>query len=389
MGRSGPAGGIRRLSPLEQAAGLPLGPGEPGGISVLPAETWPDPLQALQATVLPLVARQPCLVSFSGGRDSSAVLAIAVAAARAAGYPDPVPVTLRFPGVESTEESDWQELVVRHLGVKNWERVDITTELDFLGPLARTALSRHGLLWPANAHFLIPVLRIASGAAVLTGLDGDGLFGAWRWARARALLRARIRPRPRDAARVGLMLAPAAVRRAWLGRAALPGVTWLRPVAAASARAVLATEAAGEPRSWDRRVQWYAERRHLQLCQSALALLGEDYGTHVAHPLLDAGFLAALARAGGTVGYGSRTAVMRALFAGMLPDRLLSRPIKAEFGRGLWGPEARAFAAGWGGQGIDPDLLDVDSFRMASAVANPPIAAATVIQAAWVAGQVK
>jgi asparagine synthase (glutamine-hydrolysing) len=52
---------------------------------------------ALFAAIEPALASGKCLVAFSGGRESSWVLAVATEAARSHGYADPIPVTLRFP----------------------------------------------------------------------------------------------------------------------------------------------------------------------------------------------------------------------------------------------------------------------------------------------------
>lgn len=131
--------------------------------------------------VRPALLRQPCVVSFSGGRDSSAVLAVAVRLARREGLALPVPVTMRFADAEDTHESDWQELVIRHLGLKEWVRLDLTDELDLLGPISTDVLLRHGLLWPPNSFAHLVILREAPGGSLLTGLDGDGVFGNWRY----------------------------------------------------------------------------------------------------------------------------------------------------------------------------------------------------------------
>ena len=59
------------------------------------------PLAALEEAILPALRRPPCLVSFSGGRDSSCVLAAATRAARREGLQPPVPVTLRVSNAPS------------------------------------------------------------------------------------------------------------------------------------------------------------------------------------------------------------------------------------------------------------------------------------------------
>ena len=129
--------------------------------SSLPDPDGSTPLRALQQELLPALLRPPCMVSFSGGRDSSAVLAAAVALARREGLPPPIPVTNVFPEAPDTDEHHWQERVVRHLGLTDWVRLQHTDGLDLLGPYAQRVLQRHGLLWPFNVHFHVPLLEAA------------------------------------------------------------------------------------------------------------------------------------------------------------------------------------------------------------------------------------
>src|SRR5687768_3761316 len=107
------------LTPVETATGIVLGDGaDPGPLpAVPPGETA---LAALERACLPALERGRCCVSFSGGRDSSIVLATATRVARREGLPLPLPVTNRFPLAGHTDESHWQELVVRHLGLDDW-----------------------------------------------------------------------------------------------------------------------------------------------------------------------------------------------------------------------------------------------------------------------------
>ena len=217
-----------------------------------------------------------------------------------------MPATLRFAGAPTTQETDWQELVIGHLGLADWEVIELGGELDHLGELACGALRRHGLLWPANAHFHEPLFARAAGGSLLTGLDGDGLLGS-SWAPVRAAL---ARPGPvelRAVLRAGLAVAPARVRAARRRRQPLEGLSWLRPAAADHVRRAWADDTAGEPIRWDRRVGWYARRRHLRLGVHSLGLLADAHDTRVSHPLLDPGFLAALAAEGGRGGFGPAT----------------------------------------------------------------------------------
>jgi len=141
--------------------------------------------------------RTPCLIAFSGGRDSSALLAVAVDLARREGLSLPVPVTLRFAST-ATHEAEWQELVVRHLGLEDWVRLDYGAELDMVGPIAADGLRRHGLLYPANAHLIVPMAQAAAGGSILTGLGGDDVFGNWPWHDVASTLARRRSMRPRD-----------------------------------------------------------------------------------------------------------------------------------------------------------------------------------------------
>lgn len=367
------------LTDLELAAGIAFGQGSG---PVLP-RTDLQPAQALADACVAGLRHEPCLVSFSGGRDSAAVLAIATRMAAQRGLAAPVPVTLRFPGVASTEESRWQELVIGHLGLSDWVRIEIGGELDFLGTRACEGLADHGLLWPANAHFHSPIFELAAGGTVLTGLDGDGLLGGWRWQRAQAVLAGRARPLPRDLMRVALALAPVPARAAVLGLRGSPHGGWLRPGSRRRLAWRLASETAGQPRRWRQRVQWFARRRYLQVGVHSLAMLARSHDVEVHHPLLDPVFLSALAAHGGPAGYGTRGRALRALLGDLLPAALLERESKAEFGMAFWGRQARCFAERWDGAGIDPQLVDAERLRTTWRQSNPPLAAATVLQHAW------
>ncbi|MEN5074875.1 asparagine synthase-related protein, partial [Isoptericola cucumis] len=153
-----------------------------------------DPLDELKDAVRRSSAGRPVAVTFSGGRDSSAVLAVATAVAREDGLPDPVPVTFCYPGVAEADETDWQERVVAHLGLSTWRRLTVEDENDLLGREAQASLLRRGPLFPATMHVKDAMLRGLAGRVVLTGEGGDEVFGDRR---ARALLRtARERARP-------------------------------------------------------------------------------------------------------------------------------------------------------------------------------------------------
>ncbi|HEY1651156.1 MAG TPA: asparagine synthase-related protein [Acidimicrobiales bacterium] len=370
------------LTRLERAAGVALG-AQP--MAPLPDGPSGSARAALELVVARFLERAPCVVSFSGGRDSSAVLAVATLVARRDGLPLPIPFTFRFPGKPLTEESDWQEHVITHLGLEEWQRVDLHDELDLLGDVARRCLTEFGLLWPANAYLHVPVFAAASGGTVLTGLDGDGLFGDWRFGHAQAVLHRRVAPRPRDVVRVGFALAPVPLRRAAYRRRGVFVPGWLSLAAGAGYADAVLDRAAGEPRRWDQRVGWHAGARALYLAQRNLEVIGARDNVQVGNPLLEPEFLAALAHEGGPAGFGDRTQAMRHLVGDLLPAETVERVSKAAFGDAVWLDEARAFIESWDGRGLDPELVDPERLRTAWRTEYPVFHSWTMLHAAWLA----
>ena len=109
------------LSRLELATGLLFG-ASPRPVR-LPDAGGCLPRQALEREILPSLLRPPCLVSFSGGRDSSAILAAAATLARREGLPLPIPATNVIATAEEADESEWQHRVIAHLGLDEWLRI--------------------------------------------------------------------------------------------------------------------------------------------------------------------------------------------------------------------------------------------------------------------------
>jgi asparagine synthetase B (glutamine-hydrolysing) len=371
------------LSPLEVAAGFPL----PDGLTVPKlAPSRLEPRDAFAQSMVAPLSRPPCVVSFSGGRDSSLILAMATDVARREGLPLPVPVTVRPAGDADAEEHGWQERVVTHLGLDDWERVAIGQELDCVGPEAQKLLLRHGILWPANVHFHLPQLERAAGGSVLTGIGGDEVFSDSGWERARMLLARNVRPTSRDVLRLGLALAPRGVKRRRFLKREEVELDWLTPGADAEIGTALAGEAAAEPLGWRRRFGWLLGLRYLDIGTRSLGMLAGDRGVAMHHPFLDRGFVAALAGLPRRRRFAGRTQALAGLFAGVLPQGLESRGSKASFDETLWGAPSRAFASSWDGSGVDPEIVDVDALRrrwQVEGVAGPH----TLLQALWLERQ--
>lgn len=326
----------------------------------------------LDAVLCPALARGPCFVSFSGGRDSSAVLALACDAARRHGLALPIPVTMRFPAARDADERSWQELVLAHLGVSRHEVVTLGEELDALGPAGAAFLRRHGVRWPANAYMHAPLTELARGGTILTGVGGDELFEN--------------SSPPRRLRSVALSRMPrwfrAQVRRR---RDRTDGYGWLTVAGRGRVARALAAEEVSWPYPWDAAVEhWYGTRAFAGL-DGTLALLGHAAAVSIVNPLLAPGVLAELRRAGGARGFPSRADAVRWLTADLLPAAVIERRSKAVFDTPVWGPETRGFVTSWAGEGVDPRAVDVAQLKLECTRAQPDARCLMVVQTAWLA----
>ena len=76
---------------------------------------------------------------------------------------------------------------------------------------------------------------------------------------------------------------------------------------------------------------------------------------------------------------------MRALFGGLLSPAVLGRDDKATFDAVFFAEHARAFAAGWSGEGVPGALVDAEVLRAHWLGDAPPAQSLTLLQAAWLA----
>ena len=318
-----------------------------------------SPRQALEAAVLPALARPPCVVAFSGGRDSSLLLAVAAHVARREGLAPPVPLTLRFPQSPTAEESEWQELVIRHLGIGEWVRREIHDELDFVGPVAQRIMLRHGLLWPANLHFVAAPAEHASGGSLVTGVGGDRVLSSGP---DDALGRSRPRAVLRNVARGAFRSLPARARAPHYARRVRGSAPWLRAPAVEALVARTLTQPL-EPGACDARLEHVHRERLHALVRHGVELLANDEDAQAVLPFLDTGFLASLARFLGPRGIGGRTALMDALGGDLLPERLVARQTKAVFPEAYCNRHTREFVQAWHGDGVDDTLVDAERLR--------------------------
>jgi hypothetical protein len=342
-----------RVSCLEAASCVVVGAFEVASEHV--GQPAGDPVVALERAVIPALQRAPCLVSFSGGQDSSLVLAAAVRTARREQLPLPIPVSWQPTDAPHAEESAWQQLVVDALEVTDWLRLPTGDDLDFVGPVATQVLRRHGVLFPANAYFHAPLLEQAAGGSLLTGFGGDQVLGRLS--------------RPR--------------RPAWWPQPtpSPPTFGWLRPAAARSVRRNLRREARARPRSYDGRPAWALTRRDLELARLSLDLLGGDTDTKLVHPLLDPAFLAALCSSGPSPeAAGGRSRLLAQVFGREYPERVLRWRPKARFGEVFWRRHSRSVVVAWDGTGIDLSVVDRAELRREWSKPHPDSCTAMLAQ---------
>lgn len=388
MTTSGPAiptAGVPRLhllDPLEVAAGWVFGAAE----EPLGAPCARRPRAVLEDLMLEALRRPPCVVAFSGGRDSSAVLAVATDVARRHGFQDPIPVTRRYPGHPGADEVQWQTAVVDHLALEDWVRIDVHGECDLVGPLAAQVLRRYGLVWPFASYTNVPVFRTARGGAVLTGEGGDNVFGPQRASIARHLLGGSMRQRARALRLLPTLAGPRAVRRSMhRRRIARDGAGWLRPDAWDLVVQRLADDEARQPLRWARAVRGEPFRRSWQAGKATIRAIARDHDVHVSHPLFDDAFLAGLAATCHPFGPMSRTEIMTELFGDLLPRAVLSRRTKAMFNSTVVGDASHRFVEQWRGDGLDEQIVDVDQLRREWRSARPHAGTFGLLQQAWLA----
>jgi asparagine synthetase B (glutamine-hydrolysing) len=354
----------------------------------LPRDRSGNPRAALEAVLLRALQRPPCLVSFSGGLDSSALLTAATAVARRAGLDDPVPATLVFPASPESDEREWQERVLRHLGLKDWIRLSFIDELDAVGHVAQRALGRHGLLWPFNLHFHLPIIEAASGGTVVTGFGGDELGRSSESLSAEgALARRRVRG-ARGLAQLLYRLSPPPVQwtRELLRRQDLAAVF---PYLTRNARTRLRLALAGEhsqPFGWGPLLRrWWWRTRYVQVCRANFAVMAAPEDVAMVHPFVEPELLRTLGEGGRFAGLGDRRQLLDHLTRGQLPRALMTRRTKATYSVPLWTRTAVSFAREWSGRGLDASLVDPEAVRAAWLAEDRSVMCTSLLQAAWLA----
>lgn len=348
-----------------------------------------SPREALDTILREALRGGPCYVAFSGGRDSSALLAAATVLARREGYDDPIAVTEQYSAHPETDETEWQEKVICHIGLDDWVRIRVGDESDLLGSKATSGLERRGLIWPATLHVKDNILSALAGGCLITGEGGDEMFGARRstpWLHLRKGVGVR---RQIAALQCAETLLPARRRRALiLDRLRQADFhPWLRPEAKETHMRGVAADLSEEPIAWSRSTIWHARARGAAILSGNYSLVASEAGVTLVEPFRDPRFVAALARAGGIFGYPDRTTATRELFGDVLPGEVIERKSKAWFNRVYFGEYTRRFAESWDGAGVDGDLVHIDHLRSEWLSEVPSAMSALLLHAAWLASR--
>ena len=293
--------------------------------------------------------------------------------------------TNRFPTCAHTDETRWQELVVAHLGLDDWVRLELTDELDVVGEIATRGLARHGA--PVALQRPLPRAAARGGRRrhapdrdrrrrgprqLALGACGGGRVrcGARRGTgpsspRAPVRARARAAGHHRPARPASLPLAPPPTRRA---RSCGRGPRIRRSSRRGSAPACARSH--GEPahRAGPRELRSAGGRRRCGRRPS---------------PPRSAVPRGARRRRRPGFGWTDRGDAMEALFRRALPAPLLRRATKARFDGAFWGPESRALARSWDGEAADPAVVDPGALTREWAKQEPDAHTYLLLQATW------
>lgn len=371
------------MSPTDIVVGFPLGHVEnPSPFSDRGVLT---PRAAMEEVVLSALKRPPCIVGFSGGRDSSAVLAVAAEVARREGLPDPIPVTRVFPGVPEADESQWQELVIRQVGISDWVRESITDEMDVVGPLATGRLQQHGILWSPLLHGDDFFLRHAVGGSVLDGEGGDDICdpSPHRITPLSRMLRRR-RSSRKDLRIAAGVLAPGMLRG---NRAARRGLRapqpWLRPAGQELVAQGWRPHVSVQPLDTRRGIMLVLKRRAVVDLQRNRRFFASKQGTRFISPFLEPDVAQAFASEAGRLGFRNRAEALALVCEDLLPADILERRSKAEFNATFFNRHTREFAEQWTGTGVDHHLVDAQVLKETWLGSNHNALSACLLQSAW------
>ncbi len=301
---------------------------------------------------------RPVYVEFSGGCDSSVVLAAAAAVCRRVGHADPVPVTFRFPEYPETDESSFQDTVVEALGLTAWQCFE-SPDMELLGGPSRAAQRSLGVAWPPQVFTRAAIWSELEPGVLLTGEGGDEVLGPPLFNPLRSVASA---ARRRDAAAAAQAARLAVMGSSQRARLIVSGnplgweVPWLSPELRQEVFALAAHEAAQEPirrTSWAR---WYLRAPSVHRMESNLRWFGASFGLDVRCPLMAPAVVWAAVDVVPPYRRRTRTQLLHAAFADTVPGVVRSRTSKIHLTRPFFGGSTKAFAAHWDGSGLPPGI---------------------------------
>lgn len=367
--------------------GLELIAGFPHGREAVPE---PQPVEhprlELERAVREALLRPPCLVAFSGGRDSSAVLALATHIARSEDLALPVPLVLEYPGDERAGEREWQDRVLAHLGLVA-ERVDGRAGRDLLGVEGQAALRRYGVVWPPVYHDKLALLALCRGGTLMTGDGGDEVLGPQRLTPLTVALRRGRRAGRRMWIAGARSISPAAIR-AWEAARSFQPRPWLKPSVQAQVRDLVVADVRSTPLHWGRAVRAWRYTRSTTLGVHGFSVVCSNEGVRLCQPFLDVRVVDAIAGAFGPWGTNGRGDALQRLVGDLLPRSVIYRPGKATFNSVTFGPVTRAFLQAWDGTGLPADLVDAKALREEWQREVPSATTVALAQAAYLAAGV-
>jgi asparagine synthetase B (glutamine-hydrolysing) len=356
--------------------------------AIVTAEAHGHPRDLLRDVLREEVVGGSCVIPFSGGRDSSLVLAVACDVAREAGAQLPTALTYRYPGLASADESEWQHLAIDHLAQRGlrptWVRRDIDDEFDVVGPLVTPYLAaRRHVLWPPSIAPSIGAAREGLGTTVLTGEYGDEVFGVHRATLLAGTIRRRARGLTRVDARAIASAATPGLLRAGAARLGGRAPEWLNAAGQRRWRRAASRDQLESPLRWDRAVRHVVAARSATVGGRALRALAAEHGMRDVAPLADPRFIASFASFGGAYGVESRSAAVRLLAGELLPPALIARRSKAYFDGSVYNRHTSALLRGWRSVGQAAEWVDVARLRELWRAGRPTPGTGSLVQAAW------
>jgi hypothetical protein len=337
------------------------------GIPELPA-IHRSPREAIEDELRPALAAGQAYVLFSGGLDSSLMLAIGTALARREGFAPPIPITHRYADDPGSGEDDWQELVIGHVGAADWLRVDATGRHDLFGAAGLAVLARHGPQLPP--YWWIARLPPEAGgqpieappasdvhAALITGNGGDEAFPPTPWPLVDRVLGGDPRPL-RHLRGLRRELQPRLARERLVEDVLADECPWVRPEHRAAVVSRRAHDIVGVSRRYDRYLDVLWRSRLTQSAVDRVAVGARESGARLVVPMQSPGVLSALAARYGCRFPASRSDAYREIAHGLLPEQLLARTTKAVASSAFLGPATTAWLRGWDGSGPDGQYVD-------------------------------